>query len=306
MVYNILKCKKMLVTIVLVACFAAGCGRASGSGYEVYYLNSAKNGLVSRQASVDGQTLEEQVEGLLSSMDEPYKNGDMVVAKPDNVQVERVVAEETLVSVYYNSAYTSMDSTREVLYRAAVVKTLTQLDGVQQVAFYAGGVPITHPDGTVVGVMSGEDFVTDQSGHSSDLKWTNIELYYANARGDKLVPLTVSVAYGKNVPIERVVVEQLISGAEETGYYRTLPAKLKLLGISVNNGTCYVNLDSTFLSEMVNVSESIPIYSIVNSLCQLESINQVQILVNGDSSKMYRESLPLSETYKFNDDIVQQ
>jgi germination protein M len=114
------------------------------------------------------------------------------------------------------------------------------------------------------------------------------------------------VAYGKNVPIERVVVEQLISGAEETGYYRTLPAKLKLLGISVNNGTCYVNLDSTFLSEMVNVSESIPIYSIVNSLCQLESINQVQILVNGDSSKMYRESLPLSETYKFNDDIVQQ
>lgn len=125
-------------------------------------------------------------------------------------------------------------------------------------------------------------------------------MYFANQKGDKLVKDNVSVAYSRSVSVERVIVEQLINGPDIASCSKTLPSGMKLLSISVTDGTCYVNLDSSFLNEMVNVSDTIPIYSIVNSLCELSEIDNVQILVNGDSKKTFRESISLDSTFEMN------
>ena len=193
-----------------------------------------------------------------------------------------------------------------MLYRAAVVKTLTQLPGVDHVTFYVDGAPATYADGTVIGMMSADDFVEESGRNSADIQSADIKLYFANAKGDKLIPMDMNVTYNKNVPIERVVVEQLINGPGISGYYRTLPANVKLLGISVTDGTCYVNLDSTFVGGMVNAAEMVPVYSIVNSLCDLPQIDRVQILINGESNRMYRESISLETKFTTNEDIVQK
>ena len=68
---------------------------------------------------------------------------------------------------------------------------------------------------------------------------------------------------------------------------------------------CYVNLSSAFINEMVNVSNEIPIYSIVNTLCDQGNIDSVKIMINGDSSKSYREVISLENTFSFNSDIVE-
>jgi germination protein M len=103
-----------------------------------------------------------------------------------------------------------------------------------------------------------------------------------------------------------MVVVKLIKGPSDSSVFATLPADMKLLNVSVNNGVCYVNLDSSFLTEMVNVSSEIPIYSIVDSLCDLESVDSVKIMVNGDSSKTFRESISLDNTFTFNDTLIGQ
>ena len=130
------------------------------------------------------------------------------------------------------------------------------------------------------------------------------QLYYADKLGDKLVKTSVAVAYSKNVSLEKMVVERLIKGPSDTSVYATLPTDLKLLNISVSNRVCYVNLSTTFLTEMVNVSNEIPVYSIVNSLCELDSVDAVKIMINGDSSKTFRESISLDSTFTFNEAIV--
>ena len=129
-------------------------------------------------------------------------------------------------------------------------------------------------------------------------------MYFANDKGDKLVKENFSVAYSRNVSIERAVVEQLIKGPDITTNGMTLPVNLKLLNISVKDGICYVNLDSSFLTEIVNVSSTIPIYSIVDSLCELSNIDKVQFLINGDSKKVYRESISLDAPFEMNVDII--
>lgn len=56
----------------------------------------------------------------------------------------------------------------------------------------------------------------------------------------------------------------------------------KIINILTKDGICYVNLDSSFLTVVNNVSTEVAVYSIVNSLVELDNINKVQILVNGE------------------------
>jgi len=52
------------------------------------------------------------------------------------------------------------------------------------------------------------------------------------------------------------------------------------------------------------VSSEVTIYSIVNSLVELDNVNKVQILVNGESEISYRESISLTVTYTASDEVV--
>ena len=110
--------------------------------------------------------------------------------------------------------------------------------------------------------------------------------------------------YNNKVSMERLVVEQLIKGPTETGMYPVLPSDTKLLTISTREGVCYVNLDASFLTGSVNTNEVVPIYAIVNSLVELPAVNKVQIAVNGETTKRYRELISLDALFERNLDII--
>ena len=64
----------------------------------------------------------------------------------------------------------------------------------------------------------------------------------------------------------------------------------KIVNILTKDGICYVNLDSNFLTVINNVSTEVAVYSIVNSLVELDNINKVQILVNGEVPTTFSNS----------------
>lgn len=305
---NILNtCKKMLAVLsvcVFITVSLTGCGASSSKNqFTIYYVNQERTALAEYKTKLDESA---DAQALVNEMDKARKKSTFIPARPAYVKVDHVQTDGQNVYIYYTDTYKSMDNATEVLYRAAVVKTLTQLPEVDHVMFYVDGAPATYADGTVIGMMSADDFVEASGSNSADIQSADIKLYFANAKGDKLIPMDMNVTYNKNVPIERVVVEQLINGPGISGYYRTLPANVKLLGISVTDGTCYVNLDSTFVDGMVNAAEMVPVYSIVNSLCDIPQIDRVQILINGESNRMYRESISLETKFTNNEDIVQK
>ena len=65
------------------------------------------------------------------------------------------------------------------------------------------------------------------------------------------------------------------------------------------DGICYVNFDSNFLTVVNNVNLDIEIYSIVNSLTELQGVNRVQILVDGDVPDVFGSAM-----FEKNMDIV--
>ena len=294
----------VLSVCVFITVSLTGCGASSSKNqFTIYYVNQDRTALAEYKTKLDESA---DAQALVNEMDKARKKSTFIPARPAYVKVDHVQTDGQNVYIYYTDTYKSMDNATEVLYRAAVVKTLTQLPEVDHVMFYVDGAPATYADGTVIGMMSADNFVEASGSNSADIQSADIKLYFANAKGDKLIPMDMNVTYNKNVPIERVVVEQLINGPGISGYYRTLPANVKLLGISVTDGTCYVNLDSTFIDGMVNAAEMVPVYSIVNSLCDIPQIDRVQILINGESNRMYRESISLETKFTNNEDIVQK
>ena len=62
-----------------------------------------------------------------------------------------------------------------------------------------------------------------------------------------------------------------------------LPQDIKLLSAETKDGVCFVNFSADFISKISGgtTQENLALYSIVNSLCELDKVNKVQILVEG-------------------------
>lgn len=84
--------------------------------------------------------------------------------------------------------------------------------------------------------------------------------------------------------MERVIVDNLIKGVDDADAKSVIPSGTKLLNITVTDGVCYVNFDSSFMNIDSGIASDVILYSIVNSLTEMSNINKVQILVNGASS----------------------
>ncbi|MGN0329161.1 MAG: GerMN domain-containing protein [Lachnospira sp.] len=301
--------KKITGIVMIMAVLLSFCGcsfKDSGKKYTIYYTNSTGDKLIERTCTIkDDSDVASKAGQLLDIMASKSKKDSDVVIKPDYVTVLNINYNNRTLFIDHSSSYKEMSSSQELLYRAAVVKCLCQIDGVSYVHFYVDGKDAVYSDGTTIGTMKLSDFV-DTDSSVTDVNWKIVNIYYSNRSGDALIKNREYVAYSKNMPIEKVVIQKILDGPNESGLYRTLPSGTKLMSVSVIDRVCYVNLSEEFVTGLVNVKTSVELYSVVNSLCTLDGIDGVKILINGDASRSLRESENLDRVFNFNSDIIIQ
>lgn len=78
------------------------------------------------------------------------------------------------------------------------------------------------------------------------------------------------------------------------------------MSISIKDKICYVNLDEGFLETGYNVAESIPVYSIVNSIIDNTEARRVQISINGETNRVYRESINFNTIFEKNEELIEE
>ena len=144
---------------------------------------------------------------------------------------------------------------------------------------------------TPIGTKERKEMVESISDVNSYEK-VELTLYFANEEKDGLVAEKREVFHSMNTSLERLVVEQLLAGSQNGGL-SVMPKNTKVLNVSLTDNTCYVNLDSSFISGDIDVAEYIPIYAIVDSLTELQTVNKVQITVNGSADVTYRNVISL-------------
>ena len=77
-----------------------------------------------------------------------------------------------------------------------------------------------------------------------------------------------------------------------------------MISVTTRDNICYVNLDRNFQSEPYRVSPEVAVYSLVNSLTELDGVESVQISVDGQPDAVFMESLSLSGSFKRNEALI--
>lgn len=309
---------RIVLALILAACMTmtACAGKLGMSGdaeeddnkVKIYYVNSSETGIVA-----DDYTLTSDI-----------KDTDAVIAElieqlsqnPDTFSYEAPLAGRIALIDYkltddslilnFNESYNSVDHVTEILDRAAMVRTLTQIDAVKTVTFQVGGSPLTDASGNVIGTMTADTFIYNAGNEINTYEKVTLTLYFTNDSGDGLIKVYRTVVYNSNISMERIALEQLIAGPNTDEVYPTINPATSIKSITVRDGICYVDLDSAFTTEPYTVTAQTAIYSIVNTLCEFTEVNKVQITVDGNKDVKFMDSLSLSSTYERNLEIIEE
>lgn len=152
--------------------------------------------------------------------------------------------------------------------------------------------------------MNEDDFVENTGSSPTAYQTDTLTLYFADKEGDSLVPREVDVRYSSNVSREKLIVEKLMQGPSGGGAYPTINPDANLLSVTIKDGICYVNFDSTFLTGAYDVLPEVTVYSIVNSLVEGTEAQQVQITINGETDAKYMETVDLSQPLEAKEELV--
>lgn len=304
-----MKKKLLLFWLTAWAFCMTGCGaqteNTAGRAYNIYYVDNEETKIFAETYQTETTDVQALLEELLEKL----------AASPEKMQYKAPLAEnfELLdytwdggqLTVNFDERYKVMDNIKEVLVRAAIVRTLSQVENVNYISFTIQNEPLTDNTGVAIGTMSADMFIDNAGNEINTYEKVNLRLYFANENGDGLVEENQrNVVYNSNISLEKLVVEKLLEGPATSGHYPTINPSAKINSVTVNDRICYVNLSEAFLSQPYNVTSDVTIYSITNSLVELPNINKVQISVNGETNLLYKESINLTTIFERNLDLV--
>ena len=250
------------------------------SEYKIYYVNNDATKVVSESFEpVNKQDKKEMVNEFISELTVDPTNPDYQRALPAEIEILGYTFGEAdqLILNFSASYYTSLTGVREILTRAAVVKTFCQIEGIEYVEFNVMGRLLASGEMTV-NMMKASDFV-ETTGFTQN---AYVTLYFSNKDGNALIESRREVDYDGIISVEQLIINQLIAGPveREYGMISTLNPETKLNSVATKDGICYVDFNEKFLENLNGISEKVTIYSVVNSLVELTNVNKVQFLIN--------------------------
>lgn len=297
------KCISHLL-LLLVFILLVGCGREEQAGVPITmsYISSQNNRIVEQKAYLTEDGTRAQLEEVLTLLATAPQKLEYHVPLSQGVSVLDTSLSRGHLTLQLSKEYKQLDTLKEILTRASLVKSLTQIEGIDKVSIEIDGEPLTDSLGKKLGAMTADMFIDNAGEEISTYEKVTVRLYFANEEGDELVAVDRSKAYNTNISLDKFVVEELIKGPESTtqGVYPTINSNTKIITTLVKDNTCYVDFDEAFLNRVYQVNAEIVIYSIVNSLCELPEVERVQISVNGSSDVMFQEILSLKTIFSPN------
>ncbi len=271
----------MLIIILCAGSLLAACSKNKDddlkNSVNIYYIDVKTSGLVSEKYELISTEATNQIDELLYNIKLNPENLVYKSVLPEDVPKPAfTLNEDGGLTLNFDTAYNKITGIPEILCRAALVKTLSQINEVEYVQISVNGNPLRDTNGDVVKSMTAEDFI-DNTQTNTNYK---VKLYFANRKGNALLEYDTVINYSGNGSIEELAIEQLINGPTELGYYQTIPEGTVLLNVTKSDGICTVDFNEKFLVKMPEVQEEVAIYSIVNTLVELPDIKRVQFTIN--------------------------
>ncbi|MCR5609889.1 MAG: GerMN domain-containing protein [Lachnospiraceae bacterium] len=276
---------------------------SENSDYYIYYVNSDCTKILRKSYKVSSVGTMDCINELINELRNcNYKDAADSTLPKGIVKID--IKGEILI-LDFDEHYEKISGVEEVLKRGAVVKTLCQVPAIKFVQFSVNGRGLT-VNNTPVGNMSPDSFI-DNIGKDADyISEEEMGIYYTDASGSKLKKDNVVIKTDGTKSKEELAIECLLKSPDKIGYYSVFNDNVKLNSVIINDKKCYVDFNEAFLNKKSGVSAEATIYSIVNTLCDTPSVNQVVITVNGERIEYYNGSFKMNRFFEKNYEINEE
>ncbi|MDO4649105.1 MAG: GerMN domain-containing protein [Eubacteriales bacterium] len=295
----------LLAALLLLMVFVPVKGAASSEEYEIYYVNQSETELKSRRFRPQADAGEALIKEFIEALNQQEESSGRKRLLPEHVEIQRYVLREGgELALVFSEGYKEYGIGREILIRTGVVRAFTQIPDVQSVEFYVGSDPLTDSRGNRIGALSVSNFSEIASDAMESYRYDKFTLYFTNKDGTKLLPEVRTVYYKRSIPKGRVALEQLIKGPMEKGHYPTLPDSVTLQSITIADKICYVDLNRVFRDKSLNLSDSLILNSVGNTLIANTNANKVEITVDKEKDTELSEGTNLYQYIKWNEELI--
>ena len=283
-----------LCLCLCLSCIISGCAKSSSSenSLKVFYLNSNRTVILSRMYDPASQTVEGQAEEILEQLALDYPE-EGLSGPVKGFKIQEYSIKDNTITINCSAEYKELEKITEKLIRAAIVNTICGIEEIRKVTIRVNGALLVDERGNKSENMTPEQFIYNSGSEMLNYERTEMHLYFASEDGKKLVDTYRTVVYNGNIPMEKLVAEQIIKGPKGDFNYPTINADTKVVNVLTRDNICTITFDKTFLTNPYHVEPEVAIYSIVNSLTELPSIRQVQILIDGEEHPVFMEHYSL-------------
>lgn len=308
------------ICFAILLCFCVSCGKAKNvkqqKKIQIYYVNAEETELGFELYQPKQTRTKAVIAECLKRMQEDPKNLSYKKAKPDHISLNRFTWDEKQkqLTLEFDHNYMTLKGTSEVLSRAAIVKTLCQIAGVEEVAFLVNGQPLMQAGTTEkpVGFMSEQNFVEETENGLQNKRSVPVTLFFANQKRTGLLKVQTKQTDLENMPLERFIIKKLIEGpanvlkGKEQIAYPVLSKKTKLQKMMMKDGICYIDFNEAFLHLPNKISQKLAVYAVVNSLVEATTtIHKVRISVDGQQVRLDEAETTEHGFFERNLDIVE-
>jgi len=175
-----------------------------------------------------------------------------------------------------SAEYAEFSGIDRTLAECCIALTLCQLDSVNTVQVNVDGSP-----GGIHSYLSPDDMIF--TGTEEEPREFLVELYFPRSSGRGLGIESRKLILTEDDDLYTEVTRALLAGPERPGLLFPFPEELEVLGSKLESGVCHINFSSRLLELEASAAElDLLLYSIVDTLGNLDSVSSVQVLVEGE------------------------
>ena len=272
----------LILSLLLAACVRGG-GTEGENSYTIYYPAAelrdvpGEDAIVARTVQLpdaDTLTQEELAQRLLERLLADAPDAGVRAPMPGGTTLLSLSVLGNWARVDFSRQYARLAGIDLTLADYCVTLTLTQLDGVNAVSITSGGRELPYRE---TQTLTAADPLLSM--REDALRPITVSLYFLDPTSGALRAEKRALALYEGQTRVNALLEALAQGPESDALAALLPEEFTVLSARVEEGTCSLNLPS---DADLGISPRQTVESLVLSLCSLDSVERVQIVVDGE------------------------
>ena len=272
---------------------------------ELFFAGSGKTQLASEKVKIYVETLDKIYEAVVNKLLEGPSSQNLVRIIPEGTKLLSAKLSDDILTLNFSKEIYAEEESENILIRTSIVSTMAVMKEINGVELLVEGKPMKDSDGEEVGILGSEDIVHDTEPETEEKKY--IKLYFSDLKSEKLIAEAREITVSQKETMEMRVLKELVKGPVNPKLMKTIPAETKILSAETKEGICFVNFSQEFRTRHTGGSagEMMTVYSIVNSLTEIDGVEKVQFLIEGQKKDVFIH-LIFNEPFSRDQELIQK